>query len=182
MNSARWQAAYDRGDISETVMAEFDHPIGMGYFFDGAGDLDFEGRVYHGWGALVSIELPPSTGDIEIPEVRYILSGVDQAIVERLEGSIKGRKAHLYEALLDRHYRVIERELLSEAQLDTQRFRATKDGKVTITLTANGGFYRLRNRSAAKWSPEQQKVRFPDDSGFDEMHKQEDLVLQWSAS
>ena len=180
--SARWQAAYNRGEVIEILMAELDHPLGMGFFYDGAGDIDYNGVTYHGWGKLVSIELPASTGDIEIPEVRYILSGVDPAVVERLDGSVKGRLATMYGALLDRHYRVVERELVSEAQLDYQRFTIDKDGKATVTIVANGGFYRLRNRSAAKLSPEQQKAKFPDDTGYDEIHLQEDLSLSWRAA
>lgn len=178
-NSARWQQAYDRGEVTEILMAEIDHPLGMGFFYNGEGVLDFADTRYYGWGRLVSIELPSSTGDIEIPEVRYILSGVDQDIVKKLKGSVKGRRALLYDALLDRHYRVVERNLLSESQLDYQRFRIDHDsGTATITIVANGGFYRLRNRSAAKLSPEQQKIRYPLDTGFDEMHLQGN-ALTW---
>lgn len=177
--SARWLEAYDRGEVVEALMAEIDDPLGMGYFFDGTGDLDYNGNVYHGWGTLVAIELPPSTGEIEVPDVVFVLSGVDQDVVDKLSGSIKGRKARLYEALLDRHYRVVERELLSEAQLNYRTFKAGDDGKCTVTVTASGGFFTLRNRSAAKLSPAQAKAKHPDETGYNEIHLQEDLTLSW---
>lgn len=180
--SAVRQEAFDQGAVTLVIMAEIDHPEGFGYFWSGLGDLDHDGNVYRGFGSLVSISAVQSSTDVEVVEVRFVLSGVDADLLAGLDDSVKGRSAHLYEALLDDNYRVIERTLLVESTLDYQVYAVGADGKATIALVAHAGMYQLLNRSGAKWSPQEARAIYPDETGFDEIHLQEDQPETWRAA
>lgn len=181
MYSAPVQAAHRQAAFTSITMAEIDHPTGMGYFWSGLGDFDFGGNTYHGWGELVSVDVSVTTTEIEIVEYSFSLSGVDEDLLAGLDDSVKGRFADIYEAILDDEFRVIERELLTRCKLDFQVYSVAADAKAKATLVvkAHAGLFWLQNRSSAKWSPEEARVAYPDETGFDEMHKVEDQRDTW---
>lgn len=171
----------DGGPYTRITMVEFDHPDGVGRFWFGTGVIDFEGNAYHGAAIVGSITSVRTTIEIEIVERTFSVSGVDRDIVAGLSKSVKGRPARIYEALIDEHMRVVERDLVDETQMDTQHYAMQADGKCAIGIKAHGGMFFLLNRSAAKWGPEEAKAIWPDESGFDAMHIQEDIQDRWSA-
>jgi hypothetical protein len=163
-------------------LVEVDHPDGMGRFWFGNGILEYGGNKYHGSGILGSISSVRSTSDIEIVERTFTVSGVDRDILEGLSTSVKGRAGNLYEALVDDNMRVVEIDLVDESILDVQQLAIGNDGKAKVAITAHGGMFFLLNRSAAKWGPEEAKAINPAESGFDEIHLQEDLQDRWQPS
>lgn len=180
--SAVLKAALRRGDIALAAMVEIDHPEGFARFWSGVGNIEHDGETFIGCGRLGRIEAVSESTEIEIAETRFVLSGVDAALVAGLDKSVKGRKGRIYEAVLDSAWRVIHRELLSETALDSQIYTIDKDGSATIAIVAHAGLFFLRNRSAAKWSPEEARRAFPGETGFDEIHKVEDQTLNWAAA
>ncbi len=173
------KAALRRGELAVVIMAEIESAQGTGYFWSGLGDIDHDGHVYHGYGGLVSISQVATSTDVEVIEVRFVLSGVDADLLRDLDQSVKSHSARLYEAYLDPDYRVIDRALLVVADLDYRVYAVGDDGKATIALVAQAGFPQLLNRSGAKWSPEEAKAIYPDESGFDEVHIVEDTQDLW---
>lgn len=168
--------------LAYVAMIEIDHPDGMGRFWLHTGVLEFEGNNFYGVGDLGRIEKIVSSTEIEVTETRFVLSGVDPEIVAGLDDSVKGRTGNIYEAELDRNMRVRNRVLLAETELDYQIYAVQADGKAEIAIVAHGGLFFLLNRSAAKWSPEEMKARFPGETGFDEVHLQEDMQDDWRAA
>lgn len=179
MSDAAVLEAFRNGTIADAIMVEIDHPEGFGRFWSGSGNFDFEGNVYTGFAAIGSVSENVSSTEIEIIEQSLALSGVDADLVEGLDDSVKGRFVEVHELLLDDDYRVLNRELQVRAKMDYQVFAVGDDGKATITIKAHAGLFWLQNRSAAKWSPEEAKAVYPDETGFDEMHTAEDKQDSW---
>lgn len=181
--SAIIDAAFWRGEVNQIFMIEADFAAGMARFWNGVGALDYGGNVYQGAGELISVEGLRTGTEIEVAEIRFRLNGVDSDILGGvLDASIKGRFAEVYEAFLDAEFRVIERELMTRCRLDTSSYTIGDDGKVSVEIVTHAGMYQLLNRSAAKCSPEEAKALFPAETGFDEVHLQEDIASQWKPS
>lgn len=180
--SAIFRRQLAMGTVFDAAMIEIDHPAGYAYFWNGIGTLDFGGKAYRGVGGIGQVSAIPSSIDVEIIEVHFTLSGVDPDLLDGLDDSVKGRHAYVYAAMLDERYRVIERDLVIDARCDYQVYKVDASGKASIDLVANAGLFFLRRKSAAKWSPEQAKDSYPDETGFDEVYRQEDLQDQWRAS
>ena len=180
--SAIFRQQLAKGEVLDAVLIEIDHPAGYAYFWNGIGALDYGGNTYRGVGGIGQVSALQSSVDVEIIEVHYTLSGVDPDLLDGLDDSVKSRHAYIYEALVDEQNRVIERELAVDSLCDYQVYKVDESGKATIDLVANAGLFFLRRRSAAKWSPEQAKAIYADETGFDEVHLQEDLQDQWKAA
>ncbi len=178
--SAIFKDMLRRGHVSIVAMADIDHPAAMINAWTGLGSIDFGGTEYQGFGQLATIAPIQSSTEIEVQEVRFGLSGVDAEMLDGLSLSVKGRFATVYEGLLDEHYRVVSREILFTARLDYQGYRIDPDsGRADVDLVANAGFFHLLNRSGAKMSPEEAKAIDPAETGYDEMHLQQDAQLIW---
>jgi hypothetical protein len=179
--SASVEECFVRGDVKHAIMVEIDHPQGMAYLWSGLGVLEYGGNNYYGFGLLGSISEVASSTEIEIVETSFNISGVQEDFVAGLDDSVKGRIARVYEVFLDDHYRVLDRDLLVEAELDYQVQSTGADGKSAISLKAHAGLFFLRKRSAAKCSPEEARALDPDETGFDRIHLQEDVSAVWHA-
>ncbi|MGE0575388.1 MAG: hypothetical protein AB7F22_10655 [Reyranella sp.] len=182
MSLAEYRAGLRRAGLNAIVMADIDHPDGMLRVWSGIGMLDYDGYTYSGLGELGSIEGMKSDVEIEVPKVTLGLSGVDPALIAGLSDSVKNRTADIWEAWIDRHYRVRHRRGPWSVRLDYQRYALGEDGKATIFLVGYGGMFHLLKRSNARWTPEEAHQQYPDEVGFDEMHLQEDSQLVWKAS
>lgn len=181
--SAVIREALRQGAVATAIMVEVDHPTGMKRLWSGLGTLDYGGNEYYGMGSIGSVTPIESDTEIKVSEVTFQLSGVDADMIEGLSESVKGREAQVYDIWLDDNYRVIYRDLILEARLDYQTYSVDPDsGKATINLMGVSGFFHLLNRSGAKVSPEEAKAIYPDETGFDEMHLQQDQQLIWKPS
>lgn len=169
-----------RGEVNAVVMVEIDHPSRYIYAWSGLGDLDYGGHVYEGLGLVGAVAPIRSSTEIEVSEVTFQLSGADADIIKSLSDSVKGRFAYVYEAFLDLNFRVVERELLLTCRLDHQTYRVDPDsGRADVSLVGHAGFFHLLKRSGAKMSPEEAKALDSDETGYDEMHLQQDMQLTW---
>lgn len=168
-----------RGEIINAVMVDLGWSGGTRRYWSGVGDLDHGGETYTGLGHLGQVTPVQSSPEIEVIETKFQLSGVSAELLAALGDTVKGYQATLYEAFLDERYVVIEREEMLTARLDYQQYAVGDDGKATIAQVGSSGFWHLLNRSAAKWSPEEAKALVADETGFDEMHLQQDTNLTW---
>lgn len=173
------KAAIRRGAVATFSLVKITLPVGERYFWDGMGILDYDGHQWAGVHTLGRVEEIGATTEIRVDEISFVLSGVDPELLEGLDASVKGLPAHVYEAVLDGHFRVVDIVEEKECELDYQVLGIGEDGKASIVIHAHGGLIFLQNRSAAKWGPEEQRVLYPDDTGFDEIHLQEDKTDEW---
>lgn len=169
-----------RGAVAMALMVVIDHPTGIKRFWSGMGTIDYDGEEYYGLGTIGSVTPVESNTEIEVSEVRFSVSGVDPDMIEGLGESVKGREATVYEAWLDPEYRIVHRDLMLENRCDYQTYSVDPEsGKASIQLVTHSGFFHLLNRSGAKVSPEEARAIYPAETGFDEMHKQQDEQLIW---
>ncbi len=181
--SAIFKQMLDSGAVRTILMVEIDHPVRFICAWNGLGDLDYGGNTYEGMGYVGSVNPIGTSAEIEVPEGSFGLSGVDADALEGMGESVKGRFANMYEAFLDEYHRVVERELLFRCRLDYQTFKVDPEsGKSDIAVFWHAGMFHLLNRSGAKMSPEEARALDPDETGYDEVHLQQDVQLIWKPS
>jgi len=176
------------GNSPEVLLVKVEHPDGAVYLWDGLGLLDHDEKVWKGVGRLGSVQIAPSDTEVQVTDVVFTLSGIDEEFVSYLDQTVKGNRAWVWKAFLGADYRVRFQELLSESELDQPTFAIEPNGQATMRIASNGGFYFLERQSSAVWDVEEQRNYLisiglnPDtDTGFDLMSELKNTQINWEA-
>lgn len=164
------------------LLSEIEHPDGTGRFWTGVGKLRWKGNSWTGSGVLGTITPIKQTTDITIQDITFTMSGVDPQIAAGLSSNVRNRAGNVWLACLEGGAVVPDPYPILESQLDYQSFAADEDGSVSISITARSGFYSLTRAIDDAWSPEQQHLLYPDDTGFDMIAGLTNQSLNWTPS
>jgi len=174
------------GDAPEVILVKVEHPDGDVYLWDGLGHLDHDGQVWKGVGRLGSVQIAPSDTEVQVTDITFTLSGIDEEYLSYLDQTVKGNRAWVWKAFLGPDYRPRFVELLSESELDQPTFSIEPNGQATMRIASNGGFYFLETQSQAVWDVEEQRNFLvaqsidPDtDTGFDLMSELKNTQINW---
>jgi hypothetical protein len=180
MTFAMAQALKDRRPLA--VLAEMDHPSGIGRFWTGIGPLVWNGYTWTGAGKLGGVAPIRHTSDISIQEIVFTMSAVSPDDASRLGSSVRKREAVVLLACFDEAGKVIADPYhLLAAELDTQTLNASEEG-VTIAITARSGFYKLDRGLDEVWSSEDQQSNYPGDTGMDLISELQNKNVIWKPS
>lgn len=168
-------------------------------FWSGLGIIDWqhegdsESRVWHGTGQLGRFKLPENSGEVQVDEMTFTLSGVDFdqkdeggiTIRDRLNEDIRGGVVTVWLAFLNIDFTISCSKILQNGILDRSEWNA--DGaNSSVTVYARGVFAFLETQIAKKWSVETQNdylsslgIDPATDTGFDQMHLQKDNPIAW---
>lgn len=163
------------------LLAEIEHPDGTARFWSGVGRLPWSGQTWIGAGTLGSITPIRRTSDLVIQELTFALAAVDPDVVATLSDDVRNRAGRAWLACLAPDGGVVADPMqIVDAELDYQTFSAGEDGKVGIAITARTGFYTLERALDEAWTPEEQKLLYPGDTGLDMISSLQNQTLQWT--
>ena len=176
------------GNSSEVLLVKIEHPEGDVYLWDGLGILDYDGQEWQGVSRLGAVQIAPSDTEVQVTDVTFTLSGVDEKYISYLDQTVKGNRAWVWKAFLGPDYGVRFVELLGDCELDQPTFAIEPNGQATMRIASNGGFYFLERQSSAVWDVEEQRNYLisiginPDtDTGFDLMSELKNTQINWEA-
>jgi hypothetical protein len=162
------------------LFAEIEHPDGTARLWSGIGTISYNGYDWIGSGKLGSVTPIKQSTDIAIQEIEFRLAGADPEIVAQLSDDVRNRAGRLFLAALDDNMNVIADPMqIVDSQLDFQSQRIDDGGTAIVSITARSGFYTLERALDDVWSSEDQKSRFPDDSGLDLISKLQNQDIIW---
>jgi hypothetical protein len=69
---------------------------------------------------------------------------------------------------------------LLTALLDYQSFSAQEDGTATVSIVARSGFYTLERALDEAWTPENQYLTYPLDTGLDMQPSLQNQQVNWT--
>ncbi|MGJ5032362.1 hypothetical protein ACQR1I_36375 [Bradyrhizobium sp. HKCCYLS2038] len=165
------------------LLVQIEHPSGTGYFSTGVGKVNWNGHDWLGTGKLGSITPIKYTSDISVQDIAFSLSGIDLDTVNQLNDSVCNLSGKVWLYCLTSDGTVVrEPYQLVDSQLDYQKFEVDAEGKATITIVAHSGFYTLVRSSEEAWTPENQKLTYPTDTGLDMLYSLQNQDLQWTPS
>ncbi len=170
-----------RANAPLCLLAEIDHPDGMFRCWTGIGELDYAGVKWTGIGNLGRVGPARQTVELQIQDVNFVLSGCDPETVALLSNSVRNRPAKLWLACLDEKERIVPDPYeMIDALMDYQTFTATEEGECLVTIMARSGFYTLERAINDCWTDEDQKKRFPDDTGLAYIGELQNQEVKWT--
>lgn len=164
------------------LFAEVGHPSGTGRFWTGIGSKAWNGYTWSGSGQLGGVAPIKATSEVAIQEVVFWMAGVDADVVARLNGVVRNLQARVWLACLDNQDAVVADPYpLITAVLDYQTFEAQDDGTSVVTVVARTGFVSLERAIDEAWTPENQRLAFPTDTGLDQIPslQNKEILLTW---
>jgi hypothetical protein len=148
-------------------------PAGL---WNDAGDVTHGGRLYHGAGGLVTIGSLSAKGDLSIPGLSVVLSGIDVNVASLVRGRAIAQAP--IEVLIgiydpDTHNIIPPLFTLFTGFVDDCRIvTPAAGGKATIDLTCESTSRALTRSSTATRSQATHQQRDPDDGFFDHVGAQ----------
>lgn len=178
--TARMAAALKSG-APIGLLAEIEHPDGTARLWTGVGKLSYNGFTWTGAGTLGAVTPVKQSSDVTIQEINFVLSGIDASAVAGLSDNVRNLSGRTWFACFDDKGMVVpDPYLVVDAQLDYQTLSIADDGSATISITARTGFYTLERGIDEAWTPENQKLTYPDDTGLDMISGLQNQDIQWT--
>ena len=163
------------------LFVAIDHPDGTGYFWTGVGSREWNGHVWNGAGTLGSITPLKHSSEIAVQEITFSISGIDAAIADGLNDDVRNRIGEVWLVCFAWDDSVVpDPYKLTNSELDYQVFEAAEDGTTTISIIARSGFYMLDRGVEEAWTPENQELIDPDDTGMDYIPGLQNQDLPWT--
>jgi hypothetical protein len=160
-----------------------EHPDGIGYFCSGIRSIVWNGHTWAGSGRQGTVSPIKQSSEIAIQDIVFTMSGIDPAIAAGLNDDVRNLSGQAWLGCLAWDDTVIpDPYLLVDSELDFQTFTIDTDGTCTIAITAHAGLYTLARGVQEAWTPENQKLQYPDDIGMDMIPGLQNQDLNWGPS
>lgn len=162
------------------LAAKFEFDGGNLNVWSGIGDLPLFSETYIGAGDLIRLSAAGETDDLRAEGSRYILSGVNSAIISlALAEPYQGRPATLYLGALDATGApVSDPKALTRGKMDVMRISDLGE-TAEIELTVESELRAFDRASERRYTPEDQKIDYPADLGLDFIPALQDVDIQW---
>lgn len=149
-------------------------------FWNGVGDLVFDGDTYLGAGQLLDISEITESEDIKADSVTFTLSGIPSTIIEvALDEDYQGRPVTLWRGAFDANKAIVaDPFVIFAGEMDVMTILES-GGAATVSVVAESQMRSLRRPSTRKWTSADQKAIVPTDKGFDEVPQIQDEPLEW---
>jgi hypothetical protein len=152
------------------------------HLWTGVGTLNYNGFEWRGIGILGSITPIKRTNDVAIQEVALTLSGVPPETTTWLSSSVRNRNAYSWLACVENMIVVPDPYELTNLIMDYQSFTIDENGLASISINALSGFTTLERAIRDVWSDQDQKTRFPNDTGFNQLTLLQNQEIKWTVS
>ncbi len=184
----------DRGmtaGMDTAMTAAVKHPILLAKFiFDsgdlnlwsGIGDITFAGDVYTGTGDLGGVSSVEETEQTKAAGVVFSISGIKSSFISTALGEdYQGRTAKLWLGAVDDAGALIaDPELIFVGRMDVMTIDEGGE-TATLKISVENVLIALESTSERRYTPEDQKLDFPNDTGFDQVAALQDVTITWGA-
>jgi hypothetical protein len=164
------------------VLVEVEHPNGIGYFWEGVGELEYEDNTYKGAALVGGISQSRRSVDLRIDEMTLWLNGLDSGEVEQLDDNVKNRVCRIRMAALNENRRVVAVHEAEEILLDYQRDVIGENGETSLEVKGQAGLWMLERSTDAVYSQESATAEFPDEVGFTYIPSLQNKDTPWTQS
>lgn len=144
---------------------------GTVYMTDLARPVIFGGHTYAALGHLLGFDAIQETADLQIPEVRLQLSGVDQTWIARvLAQPLVDRRVVIYQAFLNATTLalIVDPSAIFDGRIsDSSIDESTEQGSSVVTVSASSHWADFERRPGRHTNHAEQQVHFEGDLGFE---------------
>jgi len=166
--------------LSPIFMVEGFFDGGTLRFWSGTGNLVWDSETFVGSGTLLSVSEVSETQNTEAQGVQFTLTGIPSSILAiALLEPYQGREIKLYIGALDDDFALVgEPYELFSGFMDVMEFQENGDS-ATITLSAEHHLIELKKVKVSRYTPEDQKRKYPGDKGLDFVPSLQDKEIIW---
>lgn len=168
-------------DVIYPIFAgKFEFGSGDVRLWEGIGDLTLAGEVYTGASDLVGVSEILETDRVEAAGIKVTLSGVPSSLLAiALDEDYQERAATIWVGFLDSAGAIVADEVvLFAGRMDVM---AIREGADTSTIEVALESYLIDGDRARErhLTPEDQKLDYPSDTGFDQVASLQDAQVIW---
>jgi hypothetical protein len=149
----------------------------------GIGDLSWNGFTWTGGAGVIGFEPVEETLETQSNGTKITLSGVDGAIISMaLSERYQGRVVNIYLALTDTSTGalVANPDILFSGRADVMTI--TDSGPTcSVSLAVESRLIDLKRARTRRYEPEDQKLYYPNDKGFDFVPTMQDRNVKWTS-
>jgi len=146
------------------LRADFDS--GTLRLWTGYGDLTWNGATFTGAGEVLNLDLPDETLSLEANGAEATLTGIDSSLVATaLAEDYQERPATIWVAALDGGQNLLPPYPVYAGRIDTMQIKSSGD-EADIGVTIEQPLISFKSQRGSRYTPEDQKRRFPDDEGL----------------
>lgn len=161
------------------LLAQMDFDSGTLYMWTGYGDLSWDSKTFIGGGNMVGISVIEETQDLQAKGLELSLNGVSTDIVAlELTQKTRGRPFKMWLAIVVDNAVVGVPYRIFTGMMDVLMMR---DGGTTSTLvlTVENSNILGRRSKIRRYTEEDQKKYYPNDTGFDRVPQLQDKEVVW---
>ncbi len=166
--------------LTPILFAEFEFSGGTVNFWTGFGDFSWDGKVWNGTGYFGGVSAIQEASGMRATGANFVLSGIPAEVISIALGEeYQGRPARLWFAALDSDAKLIDAPYkIFEGRMDIMEM-AEAGELANITMSAESELIDLERAREFRYTPEDQSIYFPGDTGFDMVSQLQDANISW---
>lgn len=175
-------AETDSESLKPILFFKGEFPSGDIRFWTGYGQISFDSEIYIGSGQLIEISAVEETQELTANNVTFELSGVDNAIISiALNEDSQGSPVTAWFGVLDETSQIVADPYeIFKGKIDDIRWK--DNGKTAgVSIPCESDLIIIGNAKEARYTPEDQKARYPNDLGYDFVPTVSDIELAWGS-
>lgn len=175
------QAALEGAVVRPVLFAKLDFPTSPVLVHSGVGTITFNSEDYLGVGSYGGVSKVTEGAEARPYDIDLTLSGIPTEIIaETLGDDYQGQLAVLYVGLLNSdHVLLGEPKCIWSGYMDYPDISLGKTA--TIVVHCRGRANDWSRSRVERYTKEQQRADYPDDSGLDYIAQMEDKQIYWGA-
>lgn len=176
--STGFQTEIEAAQLSPCWLVKADFTSGTVALWSGIGEITHEGQVYTGAGKLMGISSIKETQNLEAVGVSVTLSGLPSDLISiALNENYRGRSVIIYMGAISTTGVLYTIQLFG-GTMDVMEL-STDGQTASISVQCESDLIRLREPVNKFYTPEDQKVNYPTDKGFDFVPALQDKEITW---
>lgn len=166
-------------ELEPIFLIDLEFDSGALYFWNGVNTLTWSGNDYIGGGNLLSISPIVETNDIRAVGVNLTMSGLPSDLISiALTEAYQGQPVKIRFAAMSSGAVVADPYLIFDGRMDVLSIDDAGD-TATINLSAESRMIDLERPRLRRYTPEDQKIDHPNDTGLDYVPYIQDVAIQW---
>lgn len=172
-------AGLQAGVIVPAFLAQITFRSETSYIWTGYGPLVYGGNTYLGVGALAGLGDVTEGVEVRADGTSVSLSGIDPSLYGECMADIQvGAPAYVWFALLGQGQVIGQPYMIFGGCVD-KPVVSTGPEEIAITLALESRVSNLQRANCQTYSSADQRVKYPDDTGFSWVEQQNDAAWNW---
>jgi hypothetical protein len=175
-------AALSSGLIRPVFLADLTFRSATRHVWTGVGNIVFNGNTYEGIGSFGSLGAINEGVEVKADTTTISLSGIDPVLLgESLTDIQQGAPAVVYFGLMSNTGTFLGSPYKSFAGMVDVPSESIGGDTITISLSLENSFVDGQRASNQRYTSADQRIKFPDDTGFQFVESLNDIDVRWGS-